>query len=78
MTARAYAGILAALIVLSACQTEGQVGERATFQSPRAQSTSANKASGMLDFQAPKLGGGTVNGSDFAGQDVAMWFWAPW
>ena len=32
----------------------------------------------VLDFAAPKLGGGTIQGSDYAGQDLAIWFWAPW
>jgi len=32
----------------------------------------------ILDFAAPKLGGGTIQGSDYAGQDLAIWFWAPW
>lgn len=35
-------------------------------------------ATGILDFTAPKLGGGQVVGSEFAGQNVAIWFWAPW
>lgn len=33
---------------------------------------------GVLDFTAPRLGGGRVAGSEFAGQNVAIWFWAPW
>jgi hypothetical protein len=32
----------------------------------------------VLDFSAPLLGGGAVEGSDYAGKDVAIWFWAPW
>ncbi|MEX2440418.1 MAG: hypothetical protein WD739_11185 [Actinomycetota bacterium] len=32
----------------------------------------------VLDFSAPQLGGGTVEGASFAGRDVAIWFWAPW
>jgi len=32
----------------------------------------------VLRFSAPRLGGGTVEGEDFSGQDVALWFWAPW
>jgi hypothetical protein len=32
----------------------------------------------VLDFTAPSLGGGSVNGSDYVGKDVAIWFWAPW
>jgi hypothetical protein len=31
-----------------------------------------------LDFTAPALGGGEIVGSDYAGRDLAIWFWAPW
>ena len=31
-----------------------------------------------LDFTAPLLSGGTFRGADYAGRDVAFWFWAPW
>jgi hypothetical protein len=31
-----------------------------------------------LRFTAPKLGGGTISGAEYAGRDVAVWFWAPW
>jgi hypothetical protein len=32
----------------------------------------------VLDFEAQKLGGGVLRGSDYVGKDVAIWFWAPW
>jgi hypothetical protein len=32
----------------------------------------------VLRFSAPKLGGGTLEGADYSGRDVAIWFWAPW
>lgn len=32
----------------------------------------------ILEFEAPLLGGGTLRGADYAGKDVAFWFWAPW
>lgn len=32
----------------------------------------------ILDFSAPLVGGGTLEGSDLAGAPVAFWFWAPW
>lgn len=32
----------------------------------------------ILEFEAPLLGGGTLRGVDYAGKDVAFWFWAPW
>lgn len=31
-----------------------------------------------LRFEAPSLTGGTIRGADFAGQDLVIWFWAPW
>jgi hypothetical protein len=33
---------------------------------------------GLLDFTAPAVGGGQVAGADYAGRDLALWFWAPW
>jgi hypothetical protein len=32
----------------------------------------------VLEFEAPLLDGGTLRGVDYAGKDVAFWFWAPW
>jgi hypothetical protein len=32
----------------------------------------------VLRFSAPKLGGGSIEGEDYSGRDVALWFWAPW
>jgi hypothetical protein len=32
----------------------------------------------LLDFTAPAVGGGRIEGGDLAGQPVALWFWAPW
>ena len=31
-----------------------------------------------LRFTAPALGGGTIDGVDYAGSDLVIWFWAPW
>ncbi|HSL66995.1 MAG TPA: hypothetical protein VK977_02415 [Actinomycetota bacterium] len=31
-----------------------------------------------LGFTAPRLGGGTIRGAVYAGQDLVVWFWAPW
>jgi hypothetical protein len=31
-----------------------------------------------LDFTAPGIDGGQVVGAEYAGQAVALWFWAPW
>ena len=53
-------------------------------QGPPAPATSAaaglssSEAAKVLDFKAPKLGGGQVSGNDYLGKDVAAWVWAPW
>lgn len=31
-----------------------------------------------LRFSAPLLTGGGMRGDEYAGRDVAVWFWAPW
>lgn len=31
-----------------------------------------------LDFVAPDVRGGQVIGAELAGQDLVIWFWAPW
>ena len=32
----------------------------------------------VLRFRAPGIDGSEVVGADYAGRDVALWFWAPW
>ncbi len=32
----------------------------------------------FLDFTAPDLDGSQIVGADYAGQDLVLWFWAPW
>ena len=34
--------------------------------------------SSVLDISAPAVDGTTINLSDYAGQDLMLWFWAPW
>lgn len=31
-----------------------------------------------LAFTATTVGGGTFDGADHVGQDLMLWFWAPW
>ena len=35
------------------------------------------EAPAALQFSAPLVGGGTIDFSQYAGQTVALWFWAP-
>lgn len=32
----------------------------------------------LLDFEATAVDGSTVDVADFAGEDLVVWFWAPW
>lgn len=32
----------------------------------------------LLDFQAQTVSGQPFDGADYAGQDLMVWFWAPW
>jgi hypothetical protein len=42
-------------------------------------SSGATEASGDAPFgTVDAVGGGQITGSELAGKDVALWFWAPW
>jgi hypothetical protein len=30
------------------------------------------------EFEANLIGGGTIDTGDYVGQDLVLWFWAPW
>jgi len=72
-------GLFAAAAV--ACSSTDPVAAdgttRPTIPSSRSEAPPAGVPE-VLDFTAPSLGGGSVNGSDYVGKDVAIWFWAPW
>jgi hypothetical protein len=88
---RLTAVLVVAMVSLAAC---GESAEQAATPSTAAASRPAppaptlpakTPASGataaipsVLDFTAPKLGGGQVVGSELVGRDVAAFFWAPW
>ena len=42
--------------------------------------TTADRPAGptVLDFEAATVAGGQLAGEDLVGQDLALWFWAPW
>lgn len=61
---------IAVIMLTSAC-TSGPAA-------PPTSAAQTSTASEILDFTAPKLGGGAIEGADFAGKDAAIWFWAPW
>ena len=67
---------VALAVVLLAAGCSSAVDTAATTGSSSTQHSGA--VAEVLDFTAPALGGGTVDGSDYAGKDTAIWFWAPW
>lgn len=50
----------------------------AAGESPSQDVTGGGTTAEVLHFSAPRLEGGTVEGEDYSGSDVAFWFWAPW
>lgn len=63
--------LLLALLLLAACasDTGEEVGDAAA---------DAGDVPDALQFTATTLDRTTFEGADYAGQDLMLWFWAPW
>ena len=58
----------------------GTTGDGATTTAPTSATAATEPADvpEFLDFVAPDVRGGQVTGAELAGQDLVIWFWAPW
>lgn len=63
---------LVALLVLLA------LGAAACGASAEESTTDAASGGAALEGQFPTLDGGSIDLAEFEGQDVVLWFWAPW
>lgn len=87
---RLAASLLAVALAAAACGGSGDedvaaapAAETTTTTAGTSSPTEAEAPAGpavpeQLDFVAPDVRGGQVVGADFAGQDLVIWFWAPW
>lgn len=82
---RSAAVVLATILVLAACAGPPETAtpappspEPATPGEGEETPEPPAEVPEILEFAAPRLGGGQVQGAELAGRDVALWFWAPW
>lgn len=73
------AALLALLLIAAACGGD----DSSTATAPAAGDSSGETADTGSDlpeqfFTAPTVGGGQIDLGDLQGQDVVLWFWAPW
>ena len=83
--ARSLAGIAMLLVAVSCSRAAPEGTAASNLPSPTATAGPAGSSSpqpvavpSVLEFEAPLLAGGTLQGASLAGRDVAFWFWAPW
>ena len=82
--ARTTAAASLLLLVAAACGSappppEGPPARSETPGSPPTTSVSPEpRPAEILNFEAANLAGGVIRGAEYAGKDVAFWFWAPW
>lgn len=76
---KAVLSVMVLTVVLAGCANDARSegGLTTGTQTPNSV-TSPSGGAKILSFEAPKLGGGQVDGDDLRGKDVAIWFWAPW
>lgn len=66
-------------LALGAAACGSSDGDTAAAAAPVAESeTPAAQEPSILELSAPAADGSTINLSDYAGQDLMLWFWAPW
>ncbi|PLS75034.1 MAG: hypothetical protein CYG61_09430 [Actinobacteria bacterium] len=61
-----------------AASPAGPIGPAPAATVPTAPSAPRPAAAEALQFTASALDGSKIVGTDFAGKDLALWFWAPW
>lgn len=75
------AALLCVLVLAAACSSTGAAvsdPRSATASRPSTSETDPGAVPKVLDFTAPSVDGDTVEGADYVGKDLAIWFWAPW
>ena len=76
-TARTAAPVAAATTAGAATSGPTPSGA-ATTAAARNGLTTIVATAAILQFKAPLLAGGALDGTTFTGKPVAFWFWAPW
>jgi hypothetical protein len=77
---------VAAAVVLAGCGAGREAGAPPAWEpAPGTSGVPAAEAApgtpavpAALQFSAAGVNGSQVEGADYAGRDVALWFWAPW
>ena len=73
------ARLAALLMVMALGAAACGSSDTAAPASPGAESTApAEPEPSILEITAPAADGSTITLSDYAGQDLMLWFWAPW
>ncbi|KIH97703.1 hypothetical protein LP52_17840 [Streptomonospora alba] len=88
------AAAAATALLVAGCGALGGEGEAAPQDGAEASSSGVDAAQGgdggeqgegggrspaeALDFTAPTVGGGEIDGAELQGEPVVLWFWAPW
>jgi len=78
-TARSFLIATVALALLAAaCGTDNTNDAVTAPAAPTPAESPAAESAWPHEFQAPLIGGGTIDTGDYVGQDLVLWFWAPW
>ena len=76
---RATTGAAVAAATTAGAATSGvAASSAATATAARNAPTTIVPTAAILQFKAPLLAGGALDGTTFTGKPVALWFWAPW
>ena len=73
------AASVALVLGVTACgSTATTTSAPSTAAAPAVTAAPATQPPAILQFKAPLVAGGALDGTTFTGKPVAFWFWAPW
>jgi len=73
------AASVALVLVVTACGSTATTSSApSTAAAPAVTAAPATQPPAILQFKAPLVAGGALDGTTFTGKPVAFWFWAPW
>lgn len=73
-----FALLVALALGAAACGASDEAADSSSVGADGSAQAATDDDRSLLDISAVAADGSTIDLSDYAGQDLMLWFWAPW